>query len=146
MSAPQRRPACPLVAERQLGRAIHARLLASGGRSRRSFLVAAWHTMRTTLPISASYRRAIFDALVLQVVLGALSMMLLDGGRVAHTRGIAVLAFWSGAALVIIRRPTAPMPTDLFLIRFGFLPLLIVTFALAEWVWSWHWVWRIRGV
>ena len=102
--------------------------------------------MRTTLPISASYRRAIFDALVLQVVLGALSMMLLDGGRVAHTTGIAVLAFWSGAALVIIRRPTAPTPTDLFLIRFGFLPLLIVTFALAEWVWSWHWVWRIRGV
>src|SRR5437870_10687897 len=94
-------------------------LLASGGRSRRS-LIAASLTMRITLPIAASYRRAIFDALVLQVVLGALSMMLLDGGRVAHTTGIAVLAFWSGAALIIIRRPTAPTSTDLFLIRFGF--------------------------
>ena len=102
--------------------------------------------MRTTLPIAASYRRAIFEALVLQVILGILAMMVLDGGHIAHTTGIAVLAFWAGAALIIVRRPTAPTPTDLWLLRFGFLPLLIATFALAEWVWSWHWVWKIRGV
>jgi hypothetical protein len=102
--------------------------------------------MRTTLPISASYRRAVFEALALQVILGILAMMVLDGGHIAHTTGIAVLAFWTGAAVIIFRRPTTPTPTDLWLIRFGFLPLIVVTFALAEWIWSWHWIWRIRGL
>ena len=100
----------------------------------------------TTIPIAAGYRRAIFDSLISQVVLGILAMMFLDGGRIAHTTGIAVLAFWIGAAIIILRRPKTSTELDLLLIRFGFLPLLVITFALAEWVWSWHWVWRIRGV
>ena len=100
----------------------------------------------TTLPIATGYRRAILDALILQVILGVLALMVLDGGRIAHTTGIAVLAFWVGAAIVILRRPKLPTDLDLLLIRFSFLPLLILTFALAEWVWSWHWVWKIRGL
>ena len=100
----------------------------------------------TTLPIAEDYRRAIFSSLILQVILGFLAMMVLDGGRIAHTTGIAVLAFWAGAAVIILRRPKSPTEWDLFLVRFGFLPLLIMTFALAEWVWSWHWVWKIRGL
>jgi hypothetical protein len=99
-----------------------------------------------TLPIATSYRRAVFDSMVLQVVLGVLSMLILDGGRIAHTTGIAVLAFWVGAAIVILRRPKSPTEVDLFLIQFGFIPLLILTFFLAERVWSWPWVWRIRGI
>ena len=35
----------------------------------------------TTIPIATGYRRAIFDSLILQVVLGILAMMVLDGGR-----------------------------------------------------------------
>jgi hypothetical protein len=100
----------------------------------------------TTIPIAIGYRRAIFNSLILQVILGLLAMMVLDGGRIAHTTGIAVLAFWLGAATIMLRRPKMPTQWDLLLIRFGFLPLLILTFALAEWVWSWHWVWKIRGV
>jgi hypothetical protein len=100
----------------------------------------------TAIPIFAGYRRAILDSLVLQVILGLLAMMVLDGGRIAHTTGIAVLAFWIGATVVILRRPKSPTDWDLFLIRFGFLPLLTLTFALAEWVWSWQWVWKIRGL
>ncbi|MBI3852576.1 MAG: hypothetical protein HY298_20150 [Verrucomicrobia bacterium] len=99
-----------------------------------------------TLPIASSYRRAIFDALILQGFLSIFAMLVLDGGRIAHTTGIAVLAFWAGAALIIFHRPRSPTEWDLFLIRFGFLSLLVVTFALAEWVWSWHWVRKIRGV
>lgn len=102
--------------------------------------------MKTTIPIAMSYRRTIYDALILQVILGLLAMMVLDGGHIAHTTGIAVLAFWSGAAVIMIRRPTAPTQTDLRLIRFGFLPLLVITFVLAEWIWSWHWIWKIRGL
>jgi hypothetical protein len=101
--------------------------------------------MKTMLPISASYRRAIYDALIVQVILGVLAMMVLDGGHMAHTTGIALLAFWSGAAVIIIRRPMAPTQTDLWLIRFGSLPLIVVTASLAEWIWSGHWIWKIHG-
>ena len=102
--------------------------------------------LMTTIPIASGYKRAIYIALAQQIVFGFLTMLVLDGGRIAHTTGIAVLTFWAGAAIVISRRPTLPTDLDLFLIRFGFLPLLMVTFALTEWVWSWHWVWKIRGV
>jgi uncharacterized membrane protein len=98
------------------------------------------------LSIATGYRRTIFTALILQVILGVLAMMVLDGGRIAHTTGIAVLAFWAGAAIVILRRPKLPTAFDLVLIRFGFLPLLIVTFVLAERVWSWRWIWKIKGL
>ena len=102
--------------------------------------------LRSQLPIAASYRRAVFEAVILLVIFGVLSKMVLDGGRVAHTTGIAMLAFSMGVWLVIGRRPTAPTHWDLTWIRFGFLPLVVVAFAVAEWVWSWAWVWKIRGL
>ena len=101
--------------------------------------------LRLRLPIAVSYRRAVFDAVILQVIFGVLSKMVLDGGKVAHTTGIAMLAFSMGVGLIIQRRPTDPTDWDLTWIRFGFLPLLVVTFAVAEWAWSWSWVWKIRG-
>ena len=101
--------------------------------------------MNTTIPISAGYRRAIFESLALQIFFGVFAMMFLDGGRIAHTVGIAVLAFWTGAALIMFRRPASPTKLDLLLVRVGFLPVLVVTFALVEWIWSWHWIWKIRG-
>jgi hypothetical protein len=106
---------------------------------------SAHGNMIADVPISRAYRRPIFEALVLQVIFGVLSMMALDGGRIAHTTGIALLAFWVGATLIIFRRPTTPTPIDLLLVRFGFLPLLVLSFTVAEYVWSWHWVWKIHG-
>ena len=91
--------------------------------------------MNHCLPISPSYRSAIFDAVKLQVVLGILSLMILDGGDSAHICGAALLAFWGGAVVLIWRHPLTPTTTDLQLIRFGYLAVLVISFAVIELVW-----------
>ena len=99
-----------------------------------------------TIPLAKEYKRPVYDALILQAIVCVLSGMVLDGGRFAHTVFLALLAFWCGATMIILRRPKAPTKWDLVLVQFGFLPLVMLTFALAGWVWSWNWIWRIRGV
>ncbi len=96
--------------------------------------------MSYSLPISPSYRKPIFEALVLQGVLGLLSLLILDGGTTARICGIALVAFWGGATVMIWRRPLAPTKTDIELLRFGYLPLVVMAFFLV------HFIWNLREV
>ena len=95
--------------------------------------------MSYSLCISPSYRKPIFEAVVLQVIVGILSLMILDGGDCARICGAALLAFWGGAVVLIWRRPVTPTKTDLELIRFGYLPVVIIAFFIIQLVW------RMRG-
>jgi hypothetical protein len=94
--------------------------------------------MHYTLPISSAYRKAIFDALILQIVLGILSAMILDGGVCAQICGVALLAFWAGAAVLIYRRSQSPTEIDILLIRFGYIPVLIIAGVLIPMIWHWR--------
>jgi len=76
----------------------------------------------------------------LQVLLGLLSLLILDGGTSARICGIALIAFWGGAAVLIWRRPQAPTRIDLELLRFGYLPVVLLAFFLV------HFIWSLRGV
>lgn len=96
--------------------------------------------MTHSLPISPSYRRPVFEAVGLQVLIGFLSLLILDGGTTARICGIALVAFWGGAAVLIWRRPQSPTRTDIELLRFGYLPLVVIAFLLV------HLIWAIRGV
>ena len=91
--------------------------------------------LRYRLPISKEYDSPIFEAVALQIVLGLLSLLILDGGTVARICGIALVAFWAGAGLLIYRRPTSPSRLDLQLIRFGYLPVVVIAFFLVQWIW-----------
>jgi hypothetical protein len=82
--------------------------------------------MAYSLPISANYRRPVFEAIGLQVLLGFLSLLILDGGTTARICGIALVAFWGGAAVLLWRRPQSPTRVDIQLLRFGYLPLVIM--------------------
>jgi hypothetical protein len=93
-----------------------------------------------TLPISSSYRKPVFEAVMLQLILGILSLMILDRGTTARICGIALIAFWGGATVLIWRRPQSPTKTDIELIRFGYLPLAVLAFFLV------HFIWSLRGV
>jgi len=93
-----------------------------------------------SLPISPSYRKAIFEAVALQVLLGLFSGLILDGGTTARIFGIALVAFWGGATILIWRRPQSPTRTDIEVIRFGYLPVVVIAFALV------HLIWVLRGV
>ena len=96
--------------------------------------------MTHPLPISSSYHKPVFEAVGLQVLLGFLSLLILDGGTTARICGIALVAFWGGAALLIWRRPQSPTRTDIELLRFGYLPLVVIAFFLV------HFIWTLRGV
>jgi hypothetical protein len=92
------------------------------------------------IPISPKYDSPIFEAIALQIVLGLLALMILDGGGIAQICGIALVAFWSGAAILIWRHPHSPSRVDIELIRFGYLPLIFISFLLS------CWIWHLRGV
>ena len=87
------------------------------------------------LPISPKYDSPIFEALVLQIVLGILSALILDGGVVAQICGIALVAFWTGAVVLIWRHPQSPSRLDVELIRFGYLPVVVLAFVLTGFIW-----------
>lgn len=96
--------------------------------------------MHYSLPISPAYRKAIFDALILQIVIGILSAMILDGGGCAQIFGVALLAFWGGAAVLIWRHPQSPTQVDILLIRFGYFLVIFIAGVLI------HFIWHLRGV
>jgi hypothetical protein len=96
--------------------------------------------MSYSLPISSSYRRPVFEALALQALLGLLSGLILDGGTTARICGIALIAFWGGVAVLIWRHPQTPTRTDINLVRFGYLPVVVIAFFAV------HFIWHLRGV
>ena len=97
-------------------------------------------TMRLPLPISPKYDSPIFEAVALQILLGLLSLLIMDGGMVAQLCGIALVSFWGGASVLILRHPLSPSRIDLELIRLGYLPVIVIAFFLVGWIW------QLRGV
>jgi hypothetical protein len=92
--------------------------------------------MSHSLPISPHYRKAVFEAVALQVIIGIFSLMILDGGECAQICGAAILAFWGGVIVLIWRHPQSPTYTDIRLIRFGYLPAVVIAFVVIHLVWS----------
>jgi len=86
-------------------------------------------------------RSAVFDSLAIQIVLGFIAALMLDGGVCLQIWSFSMAAFWGGGVLVLARRWKAPTKTDLAVIRWGFLALcLVVTPAFSALIW------RLRGV
>ena len=87
----------------------------------------------TVLPISSRYRDAIgFTLFGQQLPIAVLGLLMLDGGHSARLCGIAMIGFWSASALILARRPQTPRASDLFYLRWGFLPVLVLTGLLAK--------------
>ena len=80
---------------------------------------------------SEEYRRPIQWALIQQLVIGILSLLMLDGGMMARQCALVLVAFWVGTVLILWRRPANPTSWDLSLIQFGFVLLLILSELLA---------------
>ena len=92
------------------------------------------------LPVSPKYDSPMFEAVALQIVLGILALLLIDPVGIAQVCGIALLAFWGGAVVLIWRHPQSPSRLDIELIRFGYFPVILVSFFLSVWIW------HLRGV
>ena len=85
-------------------------------------------------PITSKYRKPIFEAIGLQIVVGFLSLLILDGGTIARICGIALMAFWIGAVVLIWRRPNSPTPADIELLRFGYLPVIFIAYFFVRFI------------
>ena len=83
----------------------------------------------TTLPLSPAYREAVRVAIVLQVFAALFLLALLDGGTLARVGGAAMVGFWMGVAVVMLRRPRDPSWLDLLYVRWGYIAMLIVGIA-----------------
>ena len=96
--------------------------------------------VNSSIPISDHYRAAIFFAVKLQVILGILSLFILDGGESAQILGVALVAFWAAVTVQIWRNPKYPTITDIRLIRFGYPLVVLLAYFLVQFIW------HLRGV
>ena len=87
------------------------------------------------LPISSKYDSPIFEAVAIQIVLAVTGLLVIDPTGVARILGIALIAFWAGAVVLIWRHPQSPTRLDLELIRFGYLPVIAIAALVACWIW-----------
>ena len=72
-------------------------------------------------PISSAYRPAVKTALLQQGIVLVLAALMLDGGLTFNVAVIAVLGYWLGFGVIVVRRPSSPTWGDILLIRYGFL-------------------------
>lgn len=83
-------------------------------------------------------KSAAIEGAVIQSVLLTMSCLMLDFGVSAQISIFALVAFWGGVVLMVTRRNYAPSCMDFFLIRFGFLPVLIIAQIFVRWIWQWR--------
>lgn len=83
----------------------------------------------TRLPLSPAYGDAVKIVLVLQAVTTLALAAILDGGTLAKVGGVAMIGFWIGVAIVMLRRPRNPSRIDLLYVRWGYLAMLAAGIA-----------------
>lgn len=85
---------------------------------------------------TGNYKDAAKFSLVYQLILLLFTGMILDGGRCSGYVTMAMIAFWGSVIVLIIRNPKNPKPVDIVYIKFGFIPVLIITPYIMGFVWS----------
>ena len=75
-------------------------------------------------------------AVLQQVPVLFLTAGILDGGGVFLLALFALVAFWAGVFLIRARRVIGFTKTDLFLFRWGYVPLCVISFVLARFIWK----------
>jgi hypothetical protein len=81
-------------------------------------------------------RRAIKFSLVIQAFIVILAGFATDGRATGQIAFFAFVSFNSFLAAVLLFRPKNPTKIDLILIRAGFLPTIVITAFLANYVWD----------
>ena len=96
--------------------------------------------MIDNITINESYKKVIFSAFALQVILLVFSRLILDGGDRFKIVFIGALAFWTSVYVLIRRNPDKPTKFDLEYIKWGPFLLAVATYIIV------HIAWAIRGV
>jgi hypothetical protein len=92
--------------------------------------------MKSYLWTATDFSRAVTSALIQQAFVILLSAMILDGGGTAQICLYAFAGFWGGTALLAFRRGAALSRVDIAFIRWGYIPVCVLAFALTGWIWA----------
>lgn len=85
----------------------------------------------TTLPVSSAYRPAAITSIIIHILLSVLFPMILDAGFTARVGGYSMIGFWIGVAIVMLRRPRDPRPSDLAYVRYGYPIIFVIGLLIA---------------
>ena len=107
--------------------APNAEPLVSSGTKHRSFRLSQGSASPDARFSVEPFRDAIVFTLVQQVPLLMLSALLLDGGLVFKRVAIASIAFCILTLVIMVRRGPNIPDTDILLVKWGYLPVLLVT-------------------
>ena len=125
--------ACALIA-------IHAwGLDASRRQNERSLIRRALELFGTNLR-QVRAARCIGLAFVQQAILWAFSAIVLDGGQLMMAVGLSICVFWLVICIALFTRTSLMTKVDIALVKFGFIPLILL-FAAAQSA-----VWHLKGV
>jgi hypothetical protein len=94
--------------------------------------------MLANVSISEAYRGPLYSALLFSGTIAVLSALMLDGGEAARLSAIGLLVFWGWIFVGICKRPRNPTSFDLFLVRWGCLPLVLGFQVMVHVVWQWR--------
>jgi hypothetical protein len=78
-------------------------------------------------------------AFVQQSLVLVLASMMLDGGGFFQVCFYAFVAYWAGVGLLRLRAKAGLSKVDLLLIRYGYIPVCVLSFLLT------YWIWHLRG-
>jgi hypothetical protein len=83
------------------------------------------------------YTRPLLLAFLLQLLfLFFYKVMVLDLGQGLQACCYGSVAFWLGVVLILVRRPRNPSPGDLTYIRWGLIPIVLISNPIFLWVWK----------
>jgi len=75
---------------------------------------------------SSAYNRAMLMGLMIQGVLGILTLLMLDLGHMHRAFWVSMLCQWATVFLLLVRRPMQPTMLDLAIVRYGIVPLFVI--------------------
>ena len=98
----------------------------------RSFRLTRGSSGGIEFPDVGSLREAFWVGVAQQLFLLVFSALLLDTGIVFRRVVVATIGFWCFVLIFLIRRRNSPTKGDLYFIKYGIWPLILIACVLAE--------------
>ncbi len=89
------------------------------------------------LSLSKDYRSALKGVVLLQLVIGVLALIAIDGGFLFELWWRPMAAYWGCFIVMVLRRPNTPTKRDLFLVKWGFILLLPCNLIIIIFIYRW---------
>ncbi|QDU45316.1 hypothetical protein Mal52_38090 [Symmachiella dynata] len=88
---------------------------------------------KAATPIDPKMDRAIRFAAYQQLPIWLLTLLMLDFGQMNRACTVAIISQWLLITLITYRRPQNPTRCDLLAVRFGFIPIFVITTFAQHW-------------